>query len=432
MNDNNNPNPYQDTYDTIHDQMRLIHQISQKISEKKPLPVLLSEIMESSKLLMRAEASSLLLYVPEKKTLSFFVATGDKSRLIKKFSIDLGVGIAGWVAKHKQPLLVKDCYADPRFDCAFDEKTKFHTKSMICVPLIRKKKLIGVIQVINKLDGKEFEDRDLEIFETLAAYCAIAIENARLVEKQVETEALNRELETAREIQQALLPSSLPEFDDIEVAARLIPAKKVGGDYYTIIKINKNQSLFFITDVSGKGIPAALIVSTIYSCLYSYLMLNEDRFDLMSLVTAMNKVLIESTTSDKFATCWIGLYHHDTKQLVNINAGHNPPYLFKEGSQEPVELTSGSLFLGSFEVPFKIDKTRLRQNDVLVIYTDGVTEAWDKKCVEYSESRLKDVVSAHTHMPAIEILDRIEKDVRDHVGKARQSDDFTCIVAKVL
>lgn len=421
-----------DSYTPVHDPMKLIHRISQKIAEKKPLPNLLNEIMESSKLLMRAEASSLLLYEPENKVLSFFVATGDKSRMIKKFSVELGVGIAGWVAKHKQPLLVKDCYADPRFDCAYDKKTKFHTKSMICVPLIRKKKLIGVIQVINKLDGGEFGEEDLEIFETLAAYCAIAIENARLVEIQVETEALNRELETARDIQQALLPSSLPAYEDMQVAAKLIPAKQVGGDYYNIIKINDNQSLFFIADVSGKGIPAALIVSTINSCLSSYIMLNKDRFDLMSLVTAMNKVLIESTTSDKFATCWFGLYHHEENELVNINAGHNPPYLFRKGSEEPIELTSGSLFLGGFDVSFRVDRSVLKTNDVLVIYTDGVTEAWNKRCVEYSEARLKRVVRTQMHRTAEEILDAIERDVQDHVGKARQSDDFTCMVVRLV
>jgi len=184
------------------------------------------------------------------------------------------------------------------------------------------------------------------IFETLAAQCAIAIENTKLIELQVESEALERELNTARDIQQALLPSKLPEYDDIEVAAQLIPAKQVGGDYYNIIRISNNESLFFVADVTGKGIPAALIVSTIDSCLNTYLTMKQGEFNLMTLVTGLNQILIESTTSDKFASCWFGLYRHDSRKLISVNAGHNPPYIFCKGNGKPRELNKGGLFLG--------------------------------------------------------------------------------------
>jgi sigma-B regulation protein RsbU (phosphoserine phosphatase) len=416
----------------IIDEMKFLHKISQKISEKKPLPRLLSEIMESSKLLMNAEASSLLLYEPADEKLHFHVATGAKGKVVKKFSVDVGVGIAGWVAKHKKPLLIRNCYDDPRFNPEYDKKTKFHTRSMICVPLIRKKQLLGVIQVINKKGGREFEERDVAIFKTLASQFAIAIENHQLTISQIETEAFERELETAREIQQKLLPSRLPVYDDIQIAAKLIPAKQVGGDYYNILKITDEQSLFFITDVTGKGIPAALIVSTIYSCLNSYMKLHTKAFDLMTLVTAMNKVLIESTTIDKFATCWFGLYFHNPRKLISINAGHNPPYLFRKDSKEPMELKKGGLFLGGFELPFEVDEIQMLREDVLVFYTDGVTEAWNTHEEEYEEYRLKDLVSRFVLSSAEEILSKIEEDVKNHVGNAQQSDDFTCAVLKIL
>jgi|GEM_PF-153690 len=416
----------------IIDDLNFLHKISQKISEKKPLPRLLSEIMESSKLLMNAEASSLLLYEPDDKKLYFHVATGDKGKVMKKFSVDLGVGIAGWCAKHKKPLLVEDCYKDARFSPDYDKKSKFKTKSMICVPLIRKRQLLGVMQVINKKGGGQFEERDLKIFETLASQCAIAIENNKLVEKQVETEALERELDTAREIQEKLLPETLPEYDDIQVAAQLIPAKQVGGDYYNIVRINEKQSLFFVADVTGKGIPAALIVSTIYSCMNSYLKLKQDMFDLMTLVTAMNKVLIESTTTTKFATSWFGLYHHETKQLVSINAGHNPPLIFRSCNTKPIALQKGGLFLGGLDVQYEMEEIQLRSDDVLVFFTDGVTEAWNEEEVEYEEYRLIQTVFKHMTEPAHAILSAIEKDVEQHVGKAQQSDDFTCAIMKIL
>lgn len=414
------------------DEMKFLHKISQQISEKKSFPKLLNEIMESGKLVMNAEASSLLLYDPENKKLNFHVATGDKGKLMTKFSVDLGVGIAGWVAKNKKPLLIEDCYKDPRFSPEYDKKSKFKTTSMICVPLIRKSSLIGVMQVLNKKNGKTFSERDLTIFETLASQCAIAIENHRLVEKQVEAEALERELETAREIQEKLLPASLPEYLDIQIAAKLIPAKQVGGDYYNILKLNEKQSLFFIADVAGKGIPAALIVSTIYSCLNSYLKFSHDQFNLMTLVPAMNRVLIDSTTTTKFATCWFGLYHHDSKKLISINAGHNPPYIFRGRNEKPIELHKGGLFLGSLDLPFETEEIELKKNDVLVFFTDGVTEAWNKKEEDYEDYRLIDVVNNQKQLSAEEILSGIEKDVQKHVGNAQQSDDFTVAVLKIL
>ena len=416
----------------IIDELNFLHKISQKISEKKPLPVLLNEIMESSKLLMHAEASSLLLYEPEDNKLHFQVATGEKGKLIKKYSVDVGEGIAGWVAEHQKPLLVKDCYEDPRFNPEYDKKTDFRTKSMICVPLIRKNQLLGVIQVINKREAEQFEERDLTIFETLASQCAIAIENHRLTEIQIETEALERELETAREIQQKLLPTSLPEYEDIQVAAELIPAKQVGGDYYNIIRVDENQSLFFVADVTGKGIPAALIVSTITSCLTSYFKMLTCPFELMTLVQGLNRVLIESTTETKFATCWFGLYEHDSRKLISVNAGHNPPYVFRRQGKEPVVLGKGGLFLGGLDVPYESEEVKLRSGDVLVFFTDGVTEAWNLKEEEYEEKRLIRVVSENMGRQADEILNAIETDVQKHVGKAQQSDDFTCAVVKVM
>ena len=414
------------------DEMNLVYEVSLKISEKKPLGKLLTEIMESCKTVMNAEASSLLLYDPEDEQLHFQVATGSKGMLVKKYSVSMGEGIAGWVAKNQESQLIEDCYQDPRFNREFDLKSDFHTRSMICVPLVRKEKLLGVIQVINKIDGKVFTESDLRIFSTLASQCAISIENAQLIESQIEAEALERELQTAREIQNQLLPSSLPEFDDLDIATRLIPARLIGGDYYNVIKINDHQSLLFISDVSGKGIPAALIVSTIYSCLETYLDLRKEEFDLLSLVTSLNKALISSTPLDKYATCWFGLYDHTKKKLISLNAGHNPPYIFHKKDKKPIELNTGGIILGIMEFLFETEEIDMQLHDVLVFFTDGVTEALNKQDEEYGEARLIDVVNRNQHKPATEIINEIEEDVKKHVSGAPQSDDFTCVVAKIL
>lgn len=418
--------------ETFNQELQFLHQISQQISEKKPLSQLLHEIMESSKLLVKAEASSLLLFDEKDKKLHFYVATGEKGELLETFSMELGTGIAGWVAENKKPLIIDDCYKDARFNPEFDKKSKFRTKSMICVPLVRKDKLLGVIEVINKQGEEKFDSEDLFLFETLASQCAIAIENHFLTKKQIEIEALERELEIARSIQQNLLPRTIPSFDDVDVAPLFIPARQVGGDYYNIIRINEDQTLFFVADVSGKSVSAALIVSIIDACLHSYLKLNEQSFNLIELVKTMNLILIETTTPTKFATSWFGLYNHSTAELHSVNAGHNPPYLFFGGQNEIQPLHSGGIFLGGVDGEYQLEIVSLKKNDILVYYTDGITEAWNLKEEDYGEERLLQTIKQHKTRSARDILTAIKQDIHHHVGTAQQSDDIACVVLKKL
>jgi len=412
--------------------LQFLHSISQDISAMKPLPLLLGEIMESSKILMQAEASSLLLYDETTDKLNFQIATGEQGKLVKQFSIEMGKGIAGWVGQNVESLLIHDCYADSRFNPDYDKKSNFITKSMICVPLTRKGKLLGVMQVINKSDGSCFEKEDLALFETLAAQCAIAIENQQLTKKQIKAEALELELKTAREIQQHLLPDKLPDYNDLDIAAMIIPAREIGGDYYDVIKITEHISLFLIADVSGKGVPAALIVSIIVTCLKSSLHYRKNQFELQELVSTMNQVLIESTTSTKFVTAWFGIYNHLEKSLTSLNAGHNPPFLLRAGSNEFINLEKGGIFLGAMDLPFTSETITLEKDDLIVYFSDGVTEAWNVAEEDYGETRLEKTILKARNKPAAEILKIIYKDVKDYTGTAEQNDDITCGILKKI
>jgi len=412
-------------------EMNYVYDVSQRISEIKPLDLLLDEIMESCKTVMNAEASSLLIYDGTDNNLHFQVATGESGGFIKQMYFNIDEGIAGWVARNRTPLLIEDCYSDSRFNKEFDKQSNFKTKSMICVPMVHKGKLIGVIQVINKKNDGIFNERDLNIFKILASQCAIAIENSHLLEVQIQQEALNRELRTAREIQQNLLPAALPVYSDIRISAKLIPAKQVGGDYYNVYKINARQTLFIVCDVSGKSISAALIVSTIYSAIVTYFELNKNTFELVEFVKCLNRVLIESTTSEKFATCWFGLYDHKMSSLKSLSAGHNTIFIFKEDGSI-VELKEGGLFLGSEDFEFEYEETCLQKNDVLLFYTDGVTEAMDSGFNFYGEERLKNIVKENFSSDSSVILEKILQDIKSFVNEAEQSDDITCGIVKVI
>ncbi len=415
---------------TIRD-LNYLHQISQKISAIHEIDVLLKEIMESCKEITNAEASSLLIYDEKENILYFEVALGEKGGDVKKIICKMGEGIAGWVAQNRKALLVPDCYADERFNPDYDRQTGFKTRNMICVPMIRDDKLIGIIQVINKKDSGGFTQSDLNLFQILAAQCAISIENAKLTEMQVRQKALERELEMARAIQENLLPEKLPIVAGADVAFSLKSAKEVGGDYYNVYKIDEENYLFFVCDVSGKSISAALIVSTVCSCFLTMLRDNSSKSDLCQIASTLNKVLIESTTDEKFATAWFGLYNTKTGMLNSINAGHNSTFVFRNGALH-TELKKGGMFLGIFESPYEFECIELVKGDAVVCFTDGISEALSKSGEFYGEEKLVRVVERLHDEKSETILAQIFKDVSEFALDAEQSDDITCGVIKII
>ncbi len=408
-----------------------LHHVSQRISQKKEIEVLLHEIMESCKEVTNSEASSLLIYDEKENNLYFEVALGDKGHEVKKIICNMGEGIAGWVAENRKPLLVADCYNDPRFNPDYDRQTGFRTRSMICVPMLMEEKLIGVIQVINKKGEKSFTERDLNLFQILASQCGISIENARLTDIQIRQKAFERELETARMIQENLLPQKLPSVTGLDIAFRLKSAKEIGGDYYNVYKLDDTRTLFFICDVSGKSVSAALIVSTVCSCMMTYLKMKPEHPELEQIVTALNKVLIESTTEEKFATAWFGLYDSSDRTIVSINSGHNSTFVFRNG-KVCKDLTAGGVFLGLADLPYTSESFQLQEGDTIVCFTDGISEAFSISGELYGDERLCETVGRLIGLPAEELLNRIFDDVRKFADGADQSDDMTCGVIKVV
>ncbi len=418
-------------YNSLVKRLLFFKNVSQNILEKKPLDELLNEIITSSKRLLNAEASSLLLYDEVENNLYFHTVAGQKKKELTARRLNIGEGIAGWVAETKKPLKIDDCYIDERFNKEFDIKTGFKTKNMICVPMIRKNKLIGVIQVINKNGGAPFNEEDVDIFKVLGSECALAIENARLNNMELRTEQLRYELSVAHEIQQKLLPNVLPHFEDIDFKTILTPAREVGGDYFNILQINKNETLIIVADVSGKSIPAAMIVSTIYSFIHTYFIINKGEFNLVAFVEAFNRFLISSTTADKFATAWFGLYNHKERELESVNAGHNPTLILRQGNSDVELLKTGGLLLGGLELPYESEVIHLYKNDLIVFYTDGIPEAMNKLEEEYGEERFEILLKNHRELQSEFITNKVLEDIHLFCDGAEQSDDITCGILKI-
>lgn len=412
--------------------MEFLHRISLKILENKPLKVLLDEIMTSGRAVLNAEKSSFMLYEPNDNKLHFHVLAEAEEARIKDQPLDIGTGIAGWVAKHRVAQLVDDCYCDSRFNPAFDKKSGFRTKNMVCAPILKNETLYGVLSVINKKDGAPFVVEDIQLIETLAGQCAVAIENAMLLETKVKSQALKQELEMAQKIQQHLLPAVLPSFPGLDFSARLIPAEEVGGDYYTIRKLGDDLCLMMVADVSGKGIPAALLVSTLDATLHTMIKLGDSLSGAAAIAGTINSVLCETATSEKFVTAWTGIIDLRSMTLKCVNAGHNDPILLKASSGEVRRLKQGGIFLGVLPFDYVEESTQIEPGDVLVFFSDGVIEAMDSELNIYSDERLVNMVLESESLSAAEITVRIIDDVKLHAKDTKQSDDITLCVVKAL
>ena len=418
-------------YVSLLKRLKFFQTIIHEISERKELQELLDQIILSSRKLLDAEASSLLLFNKDENVLAFHTITGGAADSLKSKIVKIGDGIAGWVAEKKESIIINDCYKDFRFNKNYDSSSGFHTRNMLCVPMLNKNSLVGVIQAINKKHNADFSKEDLELFETLADQCAVVIENARLIEIELKAEKTKTEMETAWKIQSRFLPEKLPAVKGAEMNIKLKPANKIGGDYFNVINIDEETALFFVADVSGKSIPAALIVSTLYSFLQFYFILRKDKIDPLQMVAEFNKFLINSTTTDKFATAWFGFYNSTNKNLISINAGHNPPYLIKRDSSQLIKLSVGGLMLGSLDLPYSSENISLNTGDIIVFYTDGIPEAMNLNEEEFGEERFENLLLENKRLALNELSQLIFGQLKKFRDIVEQSDVITLGIIQI-
>jgi sigma-B regulation protein RsbU (phosphoserine phosphatase) len=238
------------------------------------------------------------------------------------------------------------------------------------------------------------------------------------------------ELAIAREIQQGLLPTTLPKIPGFEVAAINITSKQVGGDYYDVLPIHFDEYILVIGDVSGKGTPAALLMANVQAALRAFAPMG------MSLPVAtarINDLTCSNTGQDKFITFFWGSLNSVTKEFRYVNAGHNPPFLLRaDGTIERLEL--GGIILGLMKTltPYQEGSVTLGQGDVVFMFTDGVSEAMDSQEVDFTEERLEEVLKTVRTKTPSEIIHAVQAALETHTQGTPQSDDITVLVIKAL
>lgn len=352
----------------------------------------------------------------------------EDSGVLREIRVKMGEGIAGHVAATGEVLNIEDAYADPRFLRSYDQMTGFRTHTLLTAPIRNPQgSIIGVVQLLNKRGGP-FTSRDERLLTAMAAQAAISIENARLYEQEIQQRLLNQELETARRIQRSFLPLGVPQHDGWDYGAFWRPMREVAGDFYDFYTLPDGRLAVAIADVSGKGVPAALFMALTVTVLRFAMGLN---FTPAELMDHANHAILSDQKSGMFATVFVGYLDLESCVLQYASAGHNPPLLYRAATGQIEFLEAMGVAMGLFkDASYECDIVTLEQGDVLVLYTDGITEVIDADENEFGEERLKELVLHNAHRPAQELADRIIEAAAAFATREGAIDDETLIVIR--
>lgn len=299
---------------------------------------------------------------------------------------------------------------------------------VLAAPMKTQNETKGLLLVGEKMNKKPFTAEEENFLEALGSTAMTALENARLFQEELEKKRLEDELNLARTIQKGLLPQELPPIEGFDITGMSVSSKQIGGDYYDVIPLGNDEWMLVIADVSGKGTPAALLMANTQAALRALAPLN---LPLPSMVSRINDLLYANTSSDKFVTFFCGRLNSREKTFTFCNAGHNPPLLLRaDGTLEG--LSEGGLILGIMEtlMPYEEKTVPLDCGDVLLCYTDGVSEALNGENEEFTEERLERSLRACAGESSLCIVEHITRDVQAHAANAPQSDDITMLVLR--
>lgn len=340
--------------------------------------------------------------------------------------IKLSRTIADAVVHQQQSILIQDARTDERF--AAQESIQIQgIHSALCVPLWNNREVIGLLYVDTLGIPGRFQRDDLRLLTLLANLAAIKIENVKLFLGEQKRREMEQELQAAAKIQRRLLPANDPDIPNYEITGYNIPCKGVGGDYFDFMPLAGDRLGLAIGDVSGKGMPAALLMAMVQASFQAHASAG---LEVTELIHRLNVAVARNSMSNKFMTFFYGELEPASGRMVYTNAGHNPPLLFRtDGSVE--ELTGGGMILGVLkDAKYTSHETVLRPGDVLVLFTDGITESQNENEEQFEEPRLMEVVKSCMTETAQEIRGRLEDAVGAFVGKAPQFDDITLMVVK--
>ncbi len=397
-------------------------EVEKSLSSTLNLNQLLEIILNSLHKVVKYDAAAIFLVHKDKQEIEHIKTRGFDPALEPDLRLKIGEGLAGWAAKTQQSLIVPDVKQDSRYI-----EARVETKSEMVVPILSENQMIGVFNLESDVPNA-YSREDLELLEAFASLAAISLERARQHEEILEKRKLEEELSIAKRIQQSFLPRRKPQLPGFDISGINIPSETVGGDYYDFIPIVDNQMGIVIGDVSGKGIPAALIMAYFRASLMAEI---RNNYAIRSIMFKVNNLLFESTEPDIYVTAVYGVLDTKNSIFTFSNAGHNAPILRRVDGQMEY-LTEGGVALGMFEnSKYEERPLGLEPGEIIAFYTDGVTEAKNQRGEEFGTKGLKQVIGESHGLSARQIRENIRGAVEDFTGGLHQEDDLTMIVIKV-
>jgi sigma-B regulation protein RsbU (phosphoserine phosphatase) len=414
---------------TTTDKLRMLLDITKKISRSLDLQEVLNLVMDTLDSLIPYDAAGIFVVECDEH------ATEDpcvfKAEAVRGYDIEeltnlhlkLGEGLIGHVASTGEPITAPDVRKNPMYINARSE-----TRSEMVAPIISNTEVIGVFDLESD-ELNAYSEDDLQVLMLLASQVAIIIEKVMLHEQLIEKKRLEGQLEVARQVQLELLPAKDPQLDHYDISAYNFPTEEVSGDYYDWVEIYEDQIGLVIADVSGKGVPAALLMAFLRASLRAATHIGYSPHISMAKV---NYLLWESIERNQFVTAFYGTLDVTNRTLSYANAGHNPPILLKKNGDYRF-VDRASFPLGMFkETRYHEYYLTTEPGDILVLYTDGASEAQNPSGEEFGRERLAQAVKANSHLSARELITAIHSEVIHWTDGVGASDDVTFFVIKAL
>ena len=400
--------------------LQLLNEISRELSSVLVLNELLRKLGTLTKRLIDYHRFGILLADEHGQAFNAVISIKQDERMPEKFTVPFGHGIVGAAASSRRTVVVPDVTQDPRYIFVNPE-----TRSEMAVPLIYRDRVIGVID-LESPQPAYFTDEHVRIFSTLAPQIAIAIENARLYERVVRSEArMERDLERAREIQMHLMPPVGPIIPGLEVYARFQPARELGGDLYDFLNYGKDRHVLTIGDVSGKGAPAALYGAMASGILRS---LAPQRLMAPDMLKKLNVLLLERKIEGHFITLAYGVWEPKAKTLRLANSGMPLPILVRRGRSHAIRAEGVPLGLLEHTEYQEIALT-LEKGDLVAMFSDGLVEAMNLEQEEFGMRRLENLLREHAQKPVAEVIQTIFADIaRFENGRPRRDDQTLLLI----
>ncbi|MAS35646.1 MAG: hypothetical protein CL610_16670 [Anaerolineaceae bacterium] len=405
--------------------MLTLYQIMQTMNSSLDFDEVLHQSMDAVIQLTRAERGVLMIADETTGELVVRVAHGVSGETLDDDQA-YSTTVVDKVVDTRRALLTNNAMEDERIEPGQSIILR-GLRAILCAPMLVNDRLVGVVYVDTAMRHGMFSEADRDLLMMVAGQAGVAIENARLYAVAVEKGRLERELQLAREIQSALIPSQLPQLDGYDVAATWQAAREMAGDFYDAFRLADGNLGIVIADVSDKGAAAALFMAVSRSFIRSYAYAGLAPVDVLSQT---NDLIVEDSDSGMFVTAYYSVFEPGGRCL-NVNAGHNPPAVYRHRHRQIEFLPRGGRAIGWFkDNPLQIWPVDLEAGDVLVYFTDGLTEAQNNDGDEYGIERLQQVIRIAADGTAAQIRDTILADVNRFCAGAALYDDLTLVVVR--